>query len=86
MSLPGSFATKVEPESERKEVVYHKCSICKKKFPAIPFERNMFCWCMKHTETVTYEKPSWVCSECKQQLNLFMSNVLMKQKRWKVDA
>lgn len=64
--------------------VKEKCSLCGKMFKKRPFERNAICWVMQHTETPTYEKPSWICPECKKQLNLFMTKVLMDKKHWKV--
>lgn len=60
------------------------CSLCKKKFHIRPFERNMFAWIMKHTQTPTYEKPQYICPKCKGQLNSFFTKVLMAGKDWEV--
>lgn len=84
----GYVGPRIETETEKNQRIFgevkEKCSLCGRMFKKKPFERNAICWVMQHTETPTYEKPSWICPECKKQLNLFMTKVLMDKKHWKV--
>lgn len=78
------YTRNCDMKSERSYYGSETCSCCKKKFELKPFERNIFTWGMRHTETITYDHDNYICPECKRQMNLFITKVLMDKKKWEV--